>query len=243
MEDDARAHVDPDYLDSFTNGENTYKRFASKDGGIWSTFHVDGGSTLIFTDDPTAKDIPIYASDRALGRKKVIHGTSRPLIGFSLNDSLLFRRMFLRRINQELDVIIVQEKSSRATLMMIRKIHHKGLRFRAKFTASKVSTTRAGKEQFTQWDQVMGMESLQTGLQETLSQLNEYYNGIEEKANQKHIDMLTIVLGCLGAISVVIDLSTFYTTFTKEEGVPYYLPGAGLAFFLLVAIIFMFARR
>ena len=94
-----------------------------------------------------------------------------------------------------------------------------------------------------QWDEVMGMEVLQSRLQETLSQLNEYYSGIEDKANQKHIDMLTIVLGCLGGISVITDLTSFYTSTSREEGAPFYLPGAGLVFFMLVALAFLINMR
>ena len=40
-----------------------------------------------------------------------------------------------------------------------------------------------------------GMEGRQNRLQETLSQLNEHHSGIEDKADQKHIDVLTVVLG------------------------------------------------
>ena len=87
------------------------------------------------------------------------------------------------------------------------------------------------------------MEGLQSRLQETLSQLNEYYSGIEDKANQKHIDMLTVVLGCLGGISVITDLTSFYTSTSREEGAPYYLPGAGLGVFLFVALAFLISMR
>jgi len=143
MEDDAKAEVDQGYLDEFVAGDNVYRRFATKDGGIWSMFHVDGGSTLIFSDENNLKDIPISTSERMMARdKKVVSGTSRPLIGLSLNEMQIYRRMFLRRINQELDQLIVVSKSSRATLMLSRGIHLRGLRFRAKFTAAKVSTTR-----------------------------------------------------------------------------------------------------
>ena len=243
MEDDARAVVSEEYLDDFAASNSVYKRFATADGGIWSTFHVDGGSTLIFADAGEARDIPLYAAERMLRQKKIIHGSSRPLLGFSLSDLLIFRRMFLRRINQELDQLIVTSSSSRKTLTLIRGIHLRGLRFRAKFTAAKVSTTRAGKEQYLQWDEVMGMDSLQGRLQETLSQLNEYYSGIEDRANQKHIDMLTIVLGCLGSTSLVVDLTSYYEATTRASGIPFYVPGAALGFFTLLALFFIFWTR
>lgn len=245
MEDDARAVVSEDYLSEFNASDNVYKRFATSDGGIWSTFHVDGGSTLIFAEPKEAPDIPIYHDERLLGlrKRRIIHGSSRPLVGFSLTDILIFKRMFLRRINQELDQLIVTSSSSRKTLMLIRGIHLRGLRFRAKFTAAKVSTTRAGKEQYVQWDEVMGMETLQGRLQETLTQLNEYYSGIEDKANQKHIDFLTVILGCLGATSLVLDLTTFYTNTDRSEGVAYYVPATALGIFTLIAIAFIYWIR
>jgi len=236
MEDDSKAEIDPDYIDSFHDGINVYKRFASRTGGVFSTFHQDGGGTLIFTDRKTAKQIPISHFERLAQKKFVVNGTSRPFIGLSLTEMMIYKRMYLRRINQELDQIILFDKNPKKTVVLMKEIHMRSLKFRAKFTSAKVSTTRAGKEQYVLWNQVLGIDQLQKNLNSSLTELNQYYSDVEEKRNQRHLDYLTIVLGCLGATSVVIDMNSFYTQteLTIDQGV-FYIPIISTSGFMLLA--------
>ena len=89
----------------------------------------------------------------------------------------------------------------------------------------------------------MGIEELRVHLQETLTQLLEYYSGIEEKEKQKHLDILTTVLGCLGLASLMIELNNFYSSSPDSSTASFYIPMSATIFnFILGVALILYWR-
>lgn len=94
MEDYANSPGDKAFLDDFYR-TTVYTRRITSNGGIWTSFHIDGGATLFFTQNGFP-EVPVRPDERA--KKISCFGSSKPLIPLSIFEPYLVQRMYLRRM-------------------------------------------------------------------------------------------------------------------------------------------------
>eukprot|EP00118_Oscarella_pearsei_P013235 m.103520 g.103520 ORF g.103520 m.103520 type:complete len:575 (+) comp37191_c0_seq29:104-1828(+) len=245
MEWDAAAAVDERYVDEFRDN-NVYTRYASPNGGLWSCFHPDGGCVLFFMEK--SNELPLWGYSRLEKKKVSLFGSSRVLVAFSLIEVVVFQRMYLRNLDQRLSKLIMSDKHDRHNLLALKRVHGELLRFRTKFNSTPISAATAGKQQFHVWASVVGLRDMTSSLLETVKDLHEYYNDIEEKASQQRLDMLAVVLGFLGVAQLVSDIFWAYWNEggvrSTERDLYNAIVPSSFAFFLFVAaVVFLVVTR
>ena len=109
---------------------------------------------------------------------------------------------------------------------------------------SQVSTARAGREQFDVWSHVAGLHRMREDVSATIADLHSFYDDIAQTANQKRLDLLSIVLGFLGLAQLAIDV--FFAI--NESNTPgrtsiVYVPAITTSLCFILAVFFILYSR
>jgi hypothetical protein len=177
MEDSATATVDDRELEHWRE-EKAYLRFVRSTGeGVWTAFHPDGGATVIFESFTPRDKYDIFGDARKGKFKFAIPECSRPLVALSLVEAMVFRRMHLRRLQDESSNLIMSRERSLLRVRQLTDIHGRMLQFQARLGGASVSTARAGREQFKLWSSVAGLDELEERVAQTIAELHSYFAG------------------------------------------------------------------
>ncbi len=208
--------VEAHYLEEFVEN-NCYLRHARSDGGLWFSFHPDGGSAVYF--GPRCS-LPIFATDRRAKTSAEICGTTRAAASLSLMEAIVFQRTYLRSLDQQTSELIMAAKklSTTAAAEELQDIHLRMLKFKAKFTTEPVSSSSAVKEQFALWCNVVGIGRTIETLSGGIADLRGFVSEQTARAGQQRLDTLSVVLGFLGIASLVIDVYVNYITNPDDNG-------------------------
>jgi hypothetical protein len=242
MEDSASAPLDKQYLDDFYR-DKVYSRFATPNGGIYTTFHIDGGATIYFTTGNNSETVPVLRAER-IGTGRACFGTNRPLVAFSLIEPYLFHRIYLRMMDQSLNGLISEGRPTKKALESLKQTHLTNLQYKAMFLSKDISSTRAGKEQFNQHLEIGQLPQLYSSLSETISQMYSFFSAVEERQAQKRLDSLTLVFGVLGLAGLVLSFYSYYLSLdANAPDVHRIVPALIDVIMLLVAFIYLYQMR
>ncbi|XP_062521625.1 uncharacterized protein LOC134196497 [Corticium candelabrum] len=185
----------------------------------------------------------VLYSCRMKKQKVAVFGSSRPLVAFSLIEAVVFQRMYLRSLDHRMNRLILSDKHNEANLNKLKLIHGELLKFRSKFSSTPLSTTTAGKQQFQLWGTVVGLHEMAANLLETTKDLHDYYNDIAQRASQRKLDMLAVVLGFLGVAQLLSDIFWAWNQPDEKDDKNLLVPFTVSGGLLVVAIIFLLLTR
>lgn len=213
MESSVSSPLDREYLEDFYK-KGVYSRYASSGGGIYTTFHVDGGTTLFFAPDEQTK-VPVLRSERQT--KTACFGSTRPLVAVGIFEPYLFYRAYLRAMDRSLYNLISQGKTNKDALNELKATHLKNLRYKALYLSRDISSTRGGKEQFAMHLDIGQLTTFYSSLSETIDQLYSYYSAVEDQESQSRLDALSLVFSVLGVAGLVLDFYSYYVGLDRES--------------------------
>lgn len=215
MEWKVPKRVDDDIMRDFMQ-QQLFLRFATANGGLWTCFHRDGASTLLFADPGETAHTCMFGGSL---ESRLIYGTTRPLAALSMAECLLFQRTFLRNIDSTIHDLIVnmQRRSGIDSASTLKTVHSLLLRFRAEFATKPVSSSSACEKQFAQWASVAMIASTRDRLDEVVKDLHTYFADISGEKTQRRINGLTIVLGFLGLAQLTCSIYVGYLGDSRRE--------------------------
>eukprot|EP00048_Salpingoeca_helianthica_P018509 m.242179 g.242179 ORF g.242179 m.242179 type:complete len:493 (+) comp25327_c0_seq1:149-1627(+) len=217
MEWTVPGKLDDDVAREFQGG-HLYLRFASHNGGLWTSFHRDGGSTILFAEPGDGLHTGMFGA-AAAASSPLVFGTTRPLAALSLAECILFQRTFLRDIDNTIHDLILKmrERSARKSIAILKDVHSHLLQFRAEFSTKPVSSSSSCEKQFKQWARVAALESTRDRLDTIVKDLHTYFADISGARTQSRLNALTIVLGFLGLAQLINGIYVSYADSGDKE--------------------------
>lgn len=217
MEWKVPGKLDPEIAKDF-HSAHLFLRFASHNGGLWTSFHRDGGSTVLFAEQSDGLHGNMFTGPSS-NMSTLVFGTTRPLAALSLAECVLFQRTFLRDIDNTIHDLILKmrERSDRDSIAILKDVHSHLLQFRAEFSTKPVSSSSSCEKQFKQWARVSALESTRDRLDEIVKDLHTYFADISGSRTQSRLNALTIVLGFLGLAQLINGIYQSYADSKEIE--------------------------
>ena len=215
MESSAREPMSLDALASY-HDKMAVATFARPScHGLWSALHPDGGASIYVGGEDSCRGIP-FSPDRRYPKLEtvLINGTSRPLAGFSMVPSLLYKRMFLRGMEYRIKQMVRQSRvASRSTTMQnpavvlkTQQLYAEFLSYRAQCGGDVVSSSAAAQGLYSKWLGLAGLGEHERRLYETIKDMHDLVTDVYFLKNQQRLDFLAIILGVVRRTSASFGL-------------------------------------
>ena len=184
------SSVDDVFVDEYTK-KNGYSRFQTPEGGTHIVFSHNGGAALV-----------INSGDRKKDRKKFEQSQKYTQ---ALIQPMLYQWTYLQLLGERLSDLMIQQKHANCVDELAR-IHGAVLEFRARFFQRSIFIPRSMKMLSAKWQETIGLDSLNTSLGDSISDLHSYYSDMSSRVTQQRLDVLAVILGMLTLAELVISV-------------------------------------